>query len=85
MIFEGIISHKILLFDITPYIESLWIIFNVIQYEPFYFNGTKNLTMKIFIPNIYTIELCYKITIVTELDAKKMTSLCSWESCKIKI
>jgi hypothetical protein len=36
MIFEGKVSHKILLFDVTPYIESLYIIWNEIQYEPFY-------------------------------------------------
>jgi len=37
MIFEGRLSHKSLLFDVTPYIESLYIIWNGIQYEPFYF------------------------------------------------
>jgi hypothetical protein len=37
MIFEGRLSHKILLFDVTPYIESLQIIWNGIQYEPIYF------------------------------------------------
>jgi hypothetical protein len=37
MIFEGKISHKSLLLDVTPYIESLYIIWNGIQYEPFYF------------------------------------------------
>jgi len=36
MIFEGRLSHKSLLFDVTPYIESLQI-WNGIQYEPFYF------------------------------------------------
>ncbi len=37
MIFEGRFSHKSLLFDVTLYIESLQIIWNGIQYEPFYF------------------------------------------------
>jgi hypothetical protein len=37
MIFEGIFSHKSLLFDVTLYIESLQLIWNGIQYEPFYF------------------------------------------------
>jgi hypothetical protein len=77
MIFEGIISHKILLFDITPYIESLYIIFNGIQYEPFYFNVTKKLTMKTFIPR--------SMLFSNRTSCKKMTSLCSWECCKIKI
>jgi hypothetical protein len=37
MIFEGKFSHKSLLFDFTPYIESLYINWNGIQYRPFYF------------------------------------------------
>jgi hypothetical protein len=37
MIFEGRFSHKSILFDVTLYIESLQIIWNGIQYEPFYF------------------------------------------------
>jgi hypothetical protein len=31
------ISYEISLLDVTPYIESLYIIWNGIQYEPFYF------------------------------------------------
>jgi hypothetical protein len=37
MIFQGRISHDILLFDVKPYIESLLMIWNGIQYEPFIF------------------------------------------------
>jgi hypothetical protein len=37
MIFEGRISYKSLFLDATPYIESVYIIWNEIQYEPFYF------------------------------------------------
>ncbi len=36
-IFEGRLSHKSSLFEVTPYIESLYIIWNGIHYEPFFF------------------------------------------------
>jgi hypothetical protein len=49
MIFEGIFSHKSLLFDVTLYIESLQISWNGIQYEPFYFLPFQSIDQSIFL------------------------------------
>ncbi len=49
MIFEGRFSHKSLLFDVTLYIESLQLIWNRIQYEPFYFLPFQPINQSIFL------------------------------------
>jgi hypothetical protein len=49
MIFEGRLSHKSLLLDVTPYIESLYIIWNGNQYEPFYLLPFQSINLSIFL------------------------------------
>jgi hypothetical protein len=68
-------TYKFIIWYYTIY----WIIIDNFRWnsiEPFYFNGTKKLTTKIFIP---------RSMLFCNIVAKKMTSLCSWECCKIKI
>jgi hypothetical protein len=49
MIFKRRVSHKSLLFHFTPHSESLQIIWNVIQYEPFNFLTFQSIDQSIFL------------------------------------
>jgi hypothetical protein len=48
-VFDERRSHKVFLSDVMPYIESLWIIWNGIKYQPFYFLLFQSINQSIFL------------------------------------
>jgi hypothetical protein len=48
-VFDERLSHKVFLSDVMPYIESLWIIWNGIKYQPFYFLLFQSINQSIFL------------------------------------